>query len=115
MRRKLGKGVIGISALLRVPIPKLGILGVLDPWRGSVVAPPKLLIILESSTFCFRFADLCFAFLSPAAKMPRISSSGDDTVVEQTVPSTTVDPSSGTRAPPSASSSDANKVFDAGN
>ena len=92
MRRKLEKGVIGILALLRVPIPKLGIPGVLDPWRGSVVAPPKLLIILESSTFCFRFADLCFAFLSPAAKMPQISSSGDDTVVGQPIPSTIVDP-----------------------
>ena len=45
--------------------------------------------------------------------MPWISSSGDDTMVEQTVPSTTVDPSSGTRATPSASSSDANKVIDA--
>ena len=106
--------MIGISALLRGPIPKLGIPGVLDPWRGSVVAPPKLLIILESSTFCFRFADLCFAFLSPAAKMPRISSSGDDTVVEQTVPSTTVDPSSGSGATPSASSSDVNVAGDAG-
>ena len=38
----------------------------------------------------FGFADLCFAFSSPAAKMPRISSSGDDTIVEKTVPSTTV-------------------------
>ena len=47
--------------------------------------------------------------------MPWISSSRDDTVVEQTVPSTTVDPSSGTRATPSVSSSDANKVIDAGN
>ena len=47
--------------------------------------------------------------------MPRISASGDDTVVGQTVPSTTVDPSSGTGATPSASSSDANKVIDAGN
>jgi len=47
--------------------------------------------------------------------MPRISLSGDDTVVEQTVPSTTVDPSSGTGATPSASSSNANKVIDAGN
>ena len=47
--------------------------------------------------------------------MPRISSSRDDTVVEQTVPSTTVDPSSGTGATPSASSSDANKVIDAVN
>ena len=47
--------------------------------------------------------------------MPRISSSGDDTVVEQTVPSTTVDSSSGTGATPMASSSDAIKVIDAGN
>ena len=46
--------------------------------------------------------------------MPRISSSGDDTVVERTVPSTTVDPSSGTGATPSVSSSDVNKVIDAG-
>ena len=46
--------------------------------------------------------------------MPRISSSGDDTVVEQTVPSTTVDPSSGTGATPSASSSDVNIVIDVG-
>ena len=45
--------------------------------------------------------------------MPRISSSRDDTMVEQTVPSTTVDPSSGTGATPSASSSDVNKVIDA--
>ena len=58
---------------------------------------------------------MCFVFSSPAAKLPRISASGDDTVVEQTVPSTIVDPSSGTRATPSASSSDANKVIDAGN
>ena len=40
--------------------------------------------------------------------MPRISSSGDDTAVGQTVPSTTEDPSSGTGAIPSASSSDVN-------
>jgi len=46
--------------------------------------------------------------------MPWISSSGDDIVVEQTVPSTTVDPSSGTGATPSASSFDVNKVIDAG-
>ena len=46
--------------------------------------------------------------------MPRISSSGDDTVVAQTVPSTTVDPSSGTGATPSASSSDVNVVGEAG-
>ena len=36
-------------------------------------------------------------------------------MVEQTVPSTTVDPSSGTGATPSTGCSDANKVIDAGN
>jgi len=46
--------------------------------------------------------------------MPRISSSGDDTAMGQTVPSTTVDPSSGIGATHSASSSDVNKTVDAG-
>ena len=46
--------------------------------------------------------------------MPQIVSSGDDIVVGQTVPSTTVDPSSGIGATPSASSSDADKIVDAG-
>ena len=46
--------------------------------------------------------------------MPWISSSGDDSMVEQTVPSTTVDPSSGTGATPLASSSDVNITVDAG-
>ena len=46
--------------------------------------------------------------------MPRTSASGDDAAVEQTVPSTTVDPSSGIRATHSASSSDVNKIVDAG-
>ena len=46
--------------------------------------------------------------------MPRISASGDDTVVGQSVPSTIVDPSSGTGATSSASSSDVNKVIDVG-
>ena len=46
--------------------------------------------------------------------MPRISSFGDDTAVGQTVPSTTVDPSSGIGATPSASSSDVDKTIDAG-
>ena len=55
-----------------------------------------------------------FAFLSPAAKVPRTSSSGDDTAVGQTVPSTTVDPSSGIGATLSASSSDVNIAGDAG-
>ena len=40
--------------------------------------------------------------------------SGDDTAVGQTVPSTTVDPSSGIGATHSASSSDVNKTVDAG-
>ena len=55
-----------------------------------------------------------FRFLSPVAKMPRIVSSGDDIVVGQTVPSATVDPSSGIGATPSASSFDADKTVDAG-
>ena len=46
--------------------------------------------------------------------MPRISASGDDAVVGQTVPSTTVDPSSGIGTTYSASSSDINKTVDAG-
>ena len=46
--------------------------------------------------------------------MPRIVSSGDDTVVGQTIPPTTVDPSSGIGATPLASSSDADKTVDAG-
>ena len=46
--------------------------------------------------------------------MPRISSSGDDTVVGQSIPSTTVDSSKGTGTTLSASSSDVNKVIDAG-
>ena len=53
-------------------------------------------------------------FQNPAAKMPRMSSSGDDTVVGQTVPSTTVDPSSGIGTIPSVSSSDVDKTVDAG-
>ena len=55
-----------------------------------------------------------FSFLSPAAKMPRTSLYGDDTAVVQTVPSATVDPSSGIGATPLASSSDINKTVDAG-
>ena len=46
--------------------------------------------------------------------MPRIVSSGDDIVVGQTVPSTIVDPSSGIRATPSASSFNVDKTVDAG-
>ena len=48
------------------------------------------------------------------AKMPRIVSSGDDTMVGQTVPSAIVDPSSGIGATPSVSSSDVNKTVDTG-
>ena len=40
--------------------------------------------------------------------MPQISASGDDAMVGQTVPSTIVDPSSGTGAIPSVSSFDVN-------
>ena len=46
--------------------------------------------------------------------MPRTLASGDDAAVEQTVPSTTVDPSSGIGATHSASRSDVNKTVDAG-
>ena len=46
--------------------------------------------------------------------MPRVSLSGDDTAVGQTVPSTIVDPSSGIGATLSASSSDVNITGDAG-
>ena len=46
--------------------------------------------------------------------MPRIVSSGDDTMVGQTIPSTIVDPSSGIGATHSVSSSDVNKTVDAG-
>ena len=46
--------------------------------------------------------------------MPRTSASGDDTAVGQTVPSTTVDPSSRIGSTHSASSSDVNKTVDAG-
>ena len=45
--------------------------------------------------------------------MPWIVSSGYDIVVGQTVPSTTVDPSSGIGATPSASSFDVDKTIDA--
>ena len=48
-----------------------------------------------------------------AAKMPQTSSSGDDTAVGQTVPSTTVVPSSGIGATHPSSSSDVNKTVDA--
>jgi len=46
--------------------------------------------------------------------MPRTSASGDDAMLEQTVPSTIVDPSSGIGATHSASSSDVNIIGDAG-
>ena len=54
--------------------------------------------------------DLCFS--NPAAKMPQITTSGDDAMVGQTVPSTTVDLSKGTGTTRPASSSN---VSDAGN
>ena len=46
--------------------------------------------------------------------MPRISASGDDAVVGQTVPSTTVDPSKGTGTTLPVSSSNVDNVGDAG-
>jgi len=46
--------------------------------------------------------------------MPQTSASGDDAAVEQIVPSTTMDPSSGIGATHSASSSDVNITGDAG-
>ena len=46
--------------------------------------------------------------------MPRIVLSGDDIVVGQTVGATTVDPSNGTGATLSASSSDVDKTIDVG-
>ena len=46
--------------------------------------------------------------------MPRISSSGDDTAVGQIVPSTTVDPLSGTGTTLSASSTDVNVAGEVG-
>ena len=46
--------------------------------------------------------------------MPRISASGEDTVVGQPVPSTIVDPSSGTRTTLSASSFDVNIAGETG-
>ena len=46
--------------------------------------------------------------------MPQTLASGDDAAVEQAVPSTTVDPSSGIGTIHSASSSDVNKTIDAG-
>ena len=46
--------------------------------------------------------------------MSWIPSFGDDTAVGQTVPSTTMDPSSGIGATPSVSSSDVDETVDAG-
>jgi len=46
--------------------------------------------------------------------MPWTSASRDDTAVGQTIPSTTVDPSSGTGATLSASSFDVNTASDSG-
>ena len=55
-----------------------------------------------------------YASSSPAAKVPRITASGDDAVVGQTVPSTTVDSSMGTGTTHPASSSNVDKAGDAG-
>ena len=48
------------------------------------------------------------------AKMPQTSVSGDEAMVGQTVPSTTVDTSSGIGVTPSTSSSDVNVAGEAG-
>ena len=53
-------------------------------------------------------------FSSPAAKMLWTTTSGDDAVVGQTVPSTTADPSKGTGTTLLASSSNVDIVGDAG-
>ena len=55
-----------------------------------------------------------FDFSSPATKLPLTASSGDDTMVGQSVPSTIVDPSKGIGTTLSASSSDVNKAGGAG-
>ena len=47
--------------------------------------------------------------------MPRTLASGDDAVVGQTIPSTTVDSSKGTGTTLSASSSNVDKASDTGN
>ena len=55
---------------------------------------------------------MIFDFLSPATKLPWTASSRDNAMLDQSVPSTIVDPSKGTRTTLSASSSDVNKVGD---
>ena len=70
----------------------------------------RVLLVVELQVF-----DFCFAFSSPAAKMPRTSASGDDAVVGQTVPSTTVDPLKGTGTTLLVSSSNVDKAIDVGN
>ena len=57
---------------------------------------------------------MSFFFLSSAAKVPWTSTSGDDAMVGQTVPSTTMDPSKGTGTTLPASSSNVNNTDDAG-
>ena len=57
---------------------------------------------------------MIFDFLSPATKLPWTTSSGDNAMLDQSVPSTIVDPSKGTGTTLSASSSDVNKVGDMG-
>ena len=58
--------------------------------------------------------DLRLLFSSPAAKKPRTSASGDDTVVGQPIPSNIVDPSKGTGTTLLVSSSDVNIAGDTG-
>ena len=57
---------------------------------------------------------MIFAFSSSSTKMPRTSASGDDAMVGQCIPSTTVDLSKGTGTTLPASSSNVNNTDDAG-
>ena len=72
---------------------------------------------MQSSTFFFDLLVLIliFVFSSTAAKLPQTSASGDDAVVGQTVPSTIVDLSKGTRTTLPMSSSNVDKAGDEGN
>ena len=54
---------------------------------------------------------MIFDFLSPATKLPWTASSGDNAMLDQSVPSTIVDPSKGTVTTQPASSS---SIGDAG-
>ena len=73
---------------------------------------------MKSSTlfqvYRFAFLDFVSAFSSPAAKIPRTRSSGDDAVVGKTIPSTIMDSSKGTGTTQPASSSNSSDTGNAG-